>query len=117
MSFYYDYDGNPVTLEEWGELWKKDRKINNTVLDKSSGWNGMKMQVSSVWIGLSWGSEFENERPLVYETMVFCLDDPERWDDLGCWRWATREETLAGHERIVQEILSGELVLALSERD
>jgi hypothetical protein len=44
-----------------------------------------------------------------YETMVFADDS---YDDLGCWRWESREDALAGHQEIVRGILDGSVDLS-----
>jgi len=106
MTRYYDYEGQPITHDEWIGLFRDDRVVARTRLDKSHFRGGSALEVSSVWIGISW----DTDDALIYETMVF-LADADSWDDLGCWRWRTRQEALEGHEKIVREIESGTLEL------
>jgi hypothetical protein len=93
MPMFFDYDGNAVDEKTWGTLIHSDQKVlaRNVLDDK-------KMIISTVWIGLSWEDE---QPPLIYETMAFPEDS---YEDMGCWRWATRAEALEGHKRLVKEI-------------
>lgn len=100
----YDMDGVQVSEERWSEIFHSEDRIvarnDLEAVDRA----GVKfpVNISTVWIGISWLTE---EPPKIYETMVF---EQGQWNDLGCWRWATREEAIAGHQRLVSEIVSGD---------
>lgn len=113
MAEFYDLDGAEVSYEKWAEIFAgTDRFLMGTRIPE----HGVK--VSTVWIGLAWALESENGgRPLIFETMAFRdveTGDDGDWDDLGCWRWATREDALKGHAEIVDGITSGRIVLDYS---
>lgn len=57
-----------------------------------------KVEIFTSFLGIDhqWGSG----PPLLYETMVFCLDDDEEEME----RYSTREEAIKGHERMVQRM-------------
>lgn len=106
MATFYDLDGQEVSYEKWEEIFSgKDRFLAGDRI------RSKRLRVSTVWLGISWRLEVEEGgRPLIFETMAFA-DDEDSWEDLGCWRWASREEALKGHAEIVDAIRSGELVL------
>jgi hypothetical protein len=108
MAEYYGLNGSKVSYEEWLEIFhSKDKFLARDVLDKTSPWGAI--EVSTVWIGLSW---LDEDPPLVFETMVFPLeDDASRWSELGCWRWATFDAAHEGHQAIIDGIRSGEVEL------
>lgn len=108
MAEYFDFDGQEISLDEWYSLWKESRTIAETTLDRTQGESGFAIQVATIWTGRSWGLE---DPPLVYETMAFSLESPNRWDDIGCWRWATSEDAAEGHDRIVRDLIFGDLIL------
>jgi hypothetical protein len=112
MADYFDFEGREISLDDWYPLWRRKGKIADTTLDRTQNASGFSIQLSTIWTGRSWGLE---EPPLIYETMAFSLDQPSRWDDIGCWRWATAADAAAGHERIVSCLVSGELILYESE--
>jgi hypothetical protein len=105
MANYWDMDGNEIQVDEWSRLFEDENRFVATteIAEKAVG-------VSTVWIGLSWMLEVdEGRKPLIYETMAFADDS---YDDLGCWRWESREDALAGHKRIVRGILDGSVDLS-----
>ena len=82
-GLYYDYDGNPITADEWVMLWQKDRVIQQDDYDRG--------RISTVWIGLDQGFGLEGA-PLIFETMIFGGKfNGEQW------RAATRKEALRNH--------------------
>lgn len=106
MMKFYDLEGQEISYEKWGDIFAgKDRFLAGERIAEK------RVRVSTVWIGLPWGWEDEGENPLIFETMVFA-EDEDSWDDLGCWRWASREEALKGHAKIVDGIRSGTVALA-----
>lgn len=102
MGNYYDRQGKPLTLEEWanynyieGRGENKDyRRIRETTV--GSYW------VSTVWIGID--LSFGGLRPLIFETVVFpkSRDAIESFEDRDMERYATEEEAIKGHNRMVR---------------
>lgn len=92
MSDYYDWDGHPITLEQWVKLFGQKRHFGDTDL-------GSLGRVSTVWLGLdhSWGGG----TPVIFETMVF--GGP--LDQEGM-RYCTAEDARAGHEFMVMRLTS-----------
>lgn len=87
---HYDYDGNPIDLWEWCELFEDRgaRRVARTDIDEDC-W------VSTVWLGLNhrW---FGDGPPLIYETLVFGGDH-----DGEMWRYPSWDAALAGHDQAV----------------
>lgn len=113
MAEFYDLDGEKVSYEKWAEIFAgTDRFLAGTRISE------LGVKVSTVWIGLAWMLEVEEGgRPLIFETMAFRdvdTGDDSDWDDLGVWRWATRQEAMKGHADIVDGITSGRIVLDYS---
>jgi hypothetical protein len=98
VSRYYDRKGKPLTLDEFINLFGKDRvserkyKILKQETLKTGYW------VSTVWLGLD--HSFERGPPLIFETMVF--ESKDHSSDLDCARYATEEEAFAGHAEMVK---------------
>lgn len=109
MKEFYDLEGNLVSYETWARIFAgEDRFLLGTQIPEKG------LKVSTVWIGLAWMLEVEEGgRPLIFETMVF-EDGDNDFDDLGSWRWTSRQEALTGHQKIVDELRSGALVLEYS---
>lgn len=87
--------GEPVVEEDilkWGKWFQN----NNRSLSKTEIPDGF---VSTVFLGLdhSWG----DSPPLLWETMVFIKGNSQ--DDYT-ERYSTKEEALAGHERICKQV-------------
>ncbi|MCR4340024.1 MAG: hypothetical protein NUW01_09070 [Gemmatimonadaceae bacterium] len=84
MSRYYNMNGQPITLEEWSDLFAAERRVDNDVRGD--------VTVSTVYLGLNhnWG----DGPPLIFETMIFGGDHGETQ-----WRYSTREEAEEGHRR------------------
>jgi hypothetical protein len=92
MTDAYDYDGNPISIFEWAELFAQwpERRVSQTDVGD--------IEVSTVWLGLDYS--FGMGVPLIYETMVFGGDL-----DGDSWRWPNRDAALAGHDQIVETVL------------
>lgn len=87
---YYDKNGKPLTMMQWGELFQNpDYKI---VQQDQIG----DIKVSTVWMGMDLG--FLNERPIIFETMVF--GEFDQYQE----RYATEQEALAGHKKIIGRV-------------
>lgn len=90
-DIYYDRQGNPISYEQWGELYadlgykRIARREEGDIL------------VSTVWLGMDHGFGVGN--PLIFETMVFGGDH-----DGDCERYTTEATALEGHARIVAEV-------------
>lgn len=112
MEDFYDLDGNKVSYETWEKIFdSKDRHIAKTDIEDKGVW------VSTVWTGLAWALDIEEVGgPLIFETMAFSLEDND-WDDLGCWRWSSKEEAARGHAEVVDGIRSGAIVLDQSSNE
>ncbi len=55
-----------------------------------------KYKISTVYVGLDMG--MFNPEPLIFETMIFCEDDPlDLWMD----RYSYKQQALEGHEQAV----------------
>ena len=109
MAEYYGLDGSEISYEEWAKVFhSEDRFLARDVLDKTS--DREAVEVSTVWIGVSW---LDEDPPLVFETMIFpMVDDDYRWNELGCWRWASYEAAVEGHKEIVDGVVLGTIELS-----
>lgn len=91
---YFDRDGKPLTLLEWGTLFE-DLEYKIVAQVRIRGWF-----VSTVWLGLdhgmwNWGTVgAEPYQPMIFETMVFDPWGDEQMQD----RYATEAEAKDGHE-------------------
>lgn len=85
-------------LIKWGR-WMEDHADERRVArDTVSGY-----EVSTVFLGLDHSSG--QGRPQLFETMVFAKKKSEI-DYVGenCWRWATYDEALQGHNKVVSKL-------------
>lgn len=100
---YFDPDGNPMTVEEWGVLFEK-RKLADTSWWKRSttaeASDGEVITISTVWLGLDHAWEGE---PRTWETMVFT----EGGSNDIIQRYGTREAAWAGHEELCRDLFEG----------
>ena len=93
MNYYIlDDQGNPVPepdVLKWGKWFENNTDKRRVAFDRIGN-----VQVSTVFLGLdhNWGEG----PPLLYETMVFYTPRRQGFD---IYRYATRDEALAGHER------------------
>ena len=85
----YDFDGNEITNEEFSKLRKEKGRIGDETLIDG-------IRISTVYLGVDHG--WVNEKPIIFETMVFMKDS---YDDMQCERYVTLEEAEAGHKKIV----------------
>lgn len=98
MSEYYDFHGQPISHDQWVELFRQPRHVGL--------WEGEGgISVSTVWLGLN--HNWSGGVPLIFETMIFGLPHP---DEYGEWqtRYATLGEATEGHWRTVNNIIHGE---------
>jgi hypothetical protein len=95
MGLYYDKQGKVISLGMMAVLLEKPNysRIREDTLPN-------KKWVSTVWLGLNY-QWTEGDPPLIFETMVFSKHGD--WDELDCERYATLEEALRGHKRMVKK--------------
>ncbi len=93
MSRYYDRAGQPITSDQWAEMFKGSAYPSRTVArDEVDG-----ASISTVWLGLDHG--WGEGPPLIFETMVF--GSPL---DQECWRYSTEAEARAGHAAAIEAV-------------
>ena len=107
MSEYYDIDGNPITMEEWSQMFGSRRAMregaDNGESTPEEDWTRIGSThigtawISTVWLGLD--HSFGDGPPLIFETMVF----GGAFDQDG-ERWSTKEQALAGHEAWCEKV-------------
>lgn len=85
---YYDLDANPISREEWAELFEDfpGRQIGDTEVGD--------VRVSTVWLGLD--HQYGDGPPLIFETLIMGGEL-----DGEMWRYPTRKDAVAGHDRAV----------------
>lgn len=96
---FYDREGNPISVERFGELVEEHGVAYKQVAMTTVG----RTMVSTVWLGLD--HNYSGGPPLIFETMIF--GGP---NDGDMWRYATEEEAKAGHERVVALVREGKIV-------
>jgi hypothetical protein len=91
---HYDQYGNPVTLQQWRELFEA---IDRTVGTTEMKYRGEDVVISTVWLGLNHNFMNPEGPPLIFETMVWGgpMDGSVR-------HYSTWVEALAGHRRTVR---------------
>jgi len=112
-NMYYDRDGNAISMRTWSEMTQADhvrmRAWESGDLDeREEPWTNKRvgdtnvgeLRVSTVWLGLN--HAFGPGPPLIFETMVFGLDDGEEL----MFRYSTLEEAEAGHLRVVNRLVA-----------
>lgn len=99
---YIDRHGKKMTMKDWAtSLGSDDRIVLKTMVGK--------YMVSTVWLGLVHGYDEQN-RPLIFETMVFDTSDGSLDsvgdDDSGeiQHRHADEEDAVDCHQRVVDEM-------------
>lgn len=111
MAGFYDIDGNPMTIERWGELVGVERygRVASTLVNNKRWW------VSTVWLGLD-HSLGNSQRPLIFETCVFdnhdlieydTVRDPIMRQSYVIRRYATSDSARRGHRQIVKKLREG----------
>lgn len=92
MSFYYDRQGNPTTVDEFEKIYSGDRHVGLTDIGG--------ITVSTVFLGID--HSFGSGPPLLFETMVF---DPAAGPlDEEQVRYSTEEQAAAGHAAMVERV-------------
>ena len=85
---YFDQDGKPITHAQWLDTWGE---IENRIIARTQ--DG-RFLISTVWLGLN--HQYGDGPPLKFETMIF--DEQNNGEDIGCQRYSTKEQAIAGHE-------------------
>lgn len=110
-SFWYDRQGQPITSEE------ADPLIGDTAYKRVAGdtvvLDGQTLAVSTVWLGVDYNFSRQGP-PLIFETMIF---GNHLLAEDACWRYATEEEALAGHARVVKALRTARLTEEALEQD
>lgn len=98
---YYNRKGEPMSQSEWEAAAFYDdgyQRVAETTLPTGK-W------VSTVWLGVDHLFRAPG-KPLIFETLVFPRSGSKvhgDWEDLDCDRYATEEEALAGHAKMVEK--------------
>jgi hypothetical protein len=96
MAKYYDPQGNPITVMEWSELFdSRGKTADNSWWQITTTVAGTK--ISTVWLGLDHGTD--EDRPLIFESMVFRADG----DEGEMRRYSSWDEAREGHAQLVKE--------------
>lgn len=93
-SRYFDQEGRPITVDDWMLLFS-----DNQIARDEEG----DIAVSTIYLGLN--HNWDDGPPLIFETMVFGLDDNTEYQ----WRYSTKEAALAGHAGILEAVRAGDL--------
>jgi len=98
------------SIEEWGAFMgdPNNKRLVKVTLLANGG------RVSTVFLGAD--HSFGNARPLLYETMVFVSDHSHGVGeglDGAMQRYTTRDEALAGHDKMVEMVYEEEPALRL----
>lgn len=104
-AVWADRNGNRIEMAEWlGLQMTKEYCIlkQDTVND---------ITVSTIWTGA--GSDYQ-PKLMIFETVTFAPNGPADWDG-RCWRYATEEEALAGHQEVCAAIYPGVSTLIQEE--
>lgn len=100
MAQFYDLGNVPVSMEEWSGTIRLDRHIGSTYIGRGK----RQVWVSTVFLGLN--HAYDDGPPLLYETMVFGLDEEgdRDWSEREMHRYTGPLAALEGHERVVRRL-------------
>lgn len=92
MNGYFDRQGRPISLEEFGRLHSSPDDYKRVAKDEVGD-----VLVSTVWLGSN--HNFYGGAPLIFETMVFGgkLDEEQA-------RYVTEDQAIAGHAAMVKRV-------------
>jgi hypothetical protein len=90
MIFEFNQAGQPITMDAWLVAF-----ANTEFRTLGLEWVGDAL-VSTVWVGVDLDGE---DPPLIFESMVF--GGPL---DHTTWRYATRDEAVAGHAELIKRV-------------
>ncbi len=96
MSYYFDQDGNPISLEEWARRFEdfKGRTLVENVTDAGT--------LITMWLGMVNGL-IDGAR-LFGTAWVSAPDDGGRHVPVELELYDTKQEALAGHARHLQQL-------------
>lgn len=97
MIRYYDLDGNPVDEATGKFLYATTASIAFDMIVCGQG----SAEVSTIFLSAD-ARRGEGGPPLIFETMVFGLENPP-----PCDRWSTLTEAREGHAAIVAKLQGG----------
>jgi hypothetical protein len=103
MLYVLDEHGNPRREDDvhaWSAWHSKDEQRRSVRRDTFER-DGRDITVSTVFLGID--HSFGDGQPVLWETMVFGLDDDDHDDHQ--YRFTSRDEAVAVHERIVADLL------------
>jgi hypothetical protein len=92
VSRYYDWQGQPISVEQWVRLFEDERHIGDDHIGD--------VHVSTVYLGLN--HRWDDGPPHIFETMIFGGDHDE-W----CWRYSTEAQARKAHAAIVEAVRDG----------
>lgn len=92
-GYYYDVQGNPMSLRDWAASFEHDRHIRESTV--------RGLWVSTIWTGIH--MDFLGGPPRVFETMVF---DGSPGRPVGRYggRWAGLRGAEIGHEKVIEQV-------------
>lgn len=99
MNPYFDIDGNPITVAEWGIL-HLDQSYTRIGRQEFEG----NIYVSTVWLGIN--HQWRDGPPIIFETMIFSKNDLYPYGDEQM-RYSTKAEAEKGHQRTCEDIEHG----------
>lgn len=99
MSDFYDRQGKPITLFQFGEL-HKDTDYLRVGHDQIGDF-----EVSTAWLGANHNFSQKTTPPLIFETMIFRdSGGPNDFDNYQ-ERYETEAKAIAGHQKAIQLVL------------
>lgn len=101
MTYIYDKQGKPISIEEFSRL-LGDMEYKRVAVDVTPAGN----RVSTVWLGVD-HDFLSRGYPIIFETMVFSNGN---WSDEMMERYATEEQAREGHARMLNAVLAMEAV-------
>lgn len=98
-GLFYGLDGSEISSFDWSRLYRMKKRF--VKMDSVSGF-----KIETVWEGRGVRAGFDADGdPLVYQTFVYLVGPRV---DIGHWYWKNRPEAIAGHNRIVEALRSGD---------
>lgn len=97
-GLFYGLDGGEISSDDWSRLFRMKKRF--VKFDRVGGF-----EVETIWEGRGIRAKFESGKPLVYQTIAYFGGTRV---EIGHWWWKNRPDAVAGHERIVEALRSGE---------
>lgn len=91
---YLDKQGKEIPVLEWGRLVEDE---NYKIVKQTSLGDYL---ISTVWMGLNMAF-FRDEKPLIFETMIFCENEETKKEDrlhMFQERYSNEQDAIEGHE-------------------